>query len=81
MEADAAETKANIEKERNREKELTAEYYKENNSLNQKLGGKKQKLDEVLQARKEFEAMGIEDKLKLASREDTIKKEAGNKQA
>ncbi len=80
LEADAAETKANIEKERNREKELTAEYYKENNSLNQKLGGKKQKLDEVLQARKEFEAMGIEDKLKLARREDTIKKEAGNKQ-
>ena len=80
LEADAAETKAAIEKERNREKELTAEYYKENNSLNQKLGGKKQKLDEVLQARKEFEAMGIEDKLKLASREDTIKKEADNKQ-
>ena len=80
LEADAVDTKAAIEKERNREKELTAEYYKENNSLNQKLGGKKQKLDEVLQARKEFEAMGIEDKLKLASREDTIKKEAGNKQ-
>ena len=80
LEADAAGTKAAIEKERNREKELTAEYKKENDLLYQKLGGKKQKLDEVLQARKEFEAMGIEDKLKLASREDTIKKEADNKQ-
>jgi len=80
LEAEAVEVKTDIEKERNREKELTSEYEKENNSLREHLGEKKGKLKEIAQARKEFEAIGIEDKLALASREDAIKQEAADKQ-
>ena len=80
LEAEAAEVKTDIEKERNREKELTAEYDKEKDTLNQELGAKKSKLKEIAQARKDFEAMGIEDKLALAGREDAIKQEAASKQ-
>ena len=80
LEAEATELKTNIEKERNREKELTAEYDKEKDALNQELGAKKSKLKEIAQARKNFDAMGIEDKLALANREETIKQEAADKQ-
>ena len=80
LEAEAAEVKTEIEKECNREKELTAEYDKEKDVLNQELGAKKSKLKEIAQARKEFDAMGIEEKLALADREDTIKQNAANKQ-
>ena len=80
LEAEAAEVKTGIEKERNREKELTAEYDKEKDVLNQELGAKKSKLKEIAQARKEFDVMGIEEKLALADREDTIKQDAANKQ-
>lgn len=80
LEAEDVEVKTDIEKERNREKELTSEYEKENNSLREHLGEKKGKLKEIAQARKEFEAIGIEDKLALASREDAIKQEAADKQ-
>lgn len=80
LEAEVAEVKTGIEKERNREKELTAEYDKEKDSLNQELGGKKSKLGEIAYARKEFETMGIEAILELAAREDSIKQEASNQQ-
>ena len=80
LDAEAAEVKTSIENERSREKELTAEYDKEKDSLNQELGAKKSKLKEISQARKEFDAIGIEEKLALASREDTIRLEANNKQ-
>ncbi len=80
LEAEAAEVKTDIEKERSREKELTTEYEKENNSLREQLGEKKGKLKEIAQARKKFEAIGIEDKLALASREEAIKQEAADKQ-
>ena len=80
LEAEATEVKTNIEKERTREKELTAEYDKEKDALNQELGGKKSKLKEIAQARKEFEALGIEEKLALAAREESIKQEAADKQ-
>lgn len=80
LEADATDIKKNIEKERQREKELTSEYDKEKDSLNQKLGAKKSKLNEIAQARKDFCAIGIEDKLTLASREDSIKQEVADKQ-
>ncbi len=80
LETEAAEVKADIEKERNREKELTAEYDKERDGLNQELGGKKSKLKEIAQARKDFEAMKIGEKLALAAREETIKQEAEEKQ-
>lgn len=80
LEAEVAEVKTGIEKERNREKELTAEYDKEKDSLNQELGGKKSKLGEIAYARKEFETMGIEAILELAAREDSIKQEAFNQQ-
>lgn len=80
LEAEVAEVKTGIEKERNREKELTAEYDKEKDSLNQELGGKKSKLGEIAYARKEFETMGIEAILELDAREDSIKQEAFNQQ-
>ena len=57
-----------------------SEYDKEKDSLNQKLGAKKSKLNEIAQARKDFGAIGIEDKLTLASREDSIKQEVADKQ-
>jgi len=80
LEAEATDINTNIEKERQREKELTSEYDKEKDSLNQKLGAKKSKLNEIAQARKDFDAMGIEDKLTLASHEDSIKQELSDKQ-
>ncbi|MBR0077106.1 MAG: ATP-binding protein [Bacteroidales bacterium] len=80
LENEAAEMKTNIEKERQRERELTAEYDKEKDTLNQELGAKKSKLKEIAQARKNFDAIGIEDKLSLAKREDAIKQEAADKQ-
>lgn len=60
-EAKDIETKAEIEKELNREKELTSEYDKEKDSLNQDIGSKKGKLKDIAQARKEFEAIGIDE--------------------
>ena len=80
LEAEATEVKMDIDKERTREKELTAEYDKEKDALNQDLGGKKSKLKEIAQARKDFEAMGIEEKLALATREESIKQEAADRQ-
>lgn len=79
-EVEAAEVKAEIEKERNREKELTAEYDKEKDVLNQELGAKKSKLKEIAQARKDFDAIGIDDKLSLAGREVSIRQETADKQ-
>ena len=72
-EAKAVEVGTEIDKEHNREKELTSEYEKEKDSLNQDLGAKKGKLKDITQARKEFEAIGIDEKLILASRESAIR--------
>ncbi|MCM1078241.1 MAG: ATP-binding protein [Bacteroidales bacterium] len=81
LETEATEVKAEIEKEHCREKELTAEYNKEKDSFNQELGAEKSKLKEIAQARKSFEAIGMEDKLILAAREPAIKQEVADKQA
>ncbi len=80
LEAEAAEVKTEIEKERSREKELTTEYDKENNSLREQFGEKKGKLKEIAQARKDFAAMGIEEKLALAARENSLRRETADKQ-
>ena len=80
LDVEAAEVKTNFEKECSREKELKDEYNKENNSKRELLGEKKGKLKEIAQTRKEFEALGIEEKLALAAREEGIKQEAVNKQ-
>ena len=80
LEAEASEVKTDIERESGREKELTAEYDKENNSLRELLGEKKGKLKEIAQARKDLAAMGIEEKLALAAREDSLRQEAADKQ-
>ena len=80
LEVKADELKTEIEKERCREKELTADYDKEKDSLNQELGANRSKLKEISQARKDFEALGINDKLALASRENSIKQEVAEKQ-
>ena len=79
-EVEVAEVKAEIEKERGREKELTAEYDKGKDSLNQELGAKKSKLKDIAQARKDFDAIGINDKLSLAGREVSIRQETADKQ-
>ena len=80
LENKATEIEANIEKEHKREKELTAEYDKEKDELNQKLGAEKGKLKDIAQARKEFEAICIDDKLALAARESAIRQEVAVKQ-
>lgn len=80
LEAEADEVRTNINKEHDREKELTGEYDKEKDSLNQELGGKKSKLKEIAQARKDFEAVDISGKLALAAREETIRQEAAGRQ-
>lgn len=80
LEIEAAEVEADIEKEHNREKELTAEYDKEKDALNQDLGAQKGKLKEIAQARKYFADEGIDDKLALAGRESAIRQEAADKQ-
>ena len=80
LEIEAAGVEADIEKEHNREKELTAEYDKEKDALNQDLGAQKGKLKEIAQARKSFDAIGIDDKLALACRESAIRQEAADKQ-
>lgn len=80
LEAEADEVRTNINKEHDREKELTGEYDKEKDSLNQELGGKKSKLKEIAQVRKDFEAVDISGKLALAAREETIRQEAAGRQ-
>lgn len=80
LEVEAEKAKADIEKERKREKELTEEYEKEKDSLNQELGANRSKLKEIAQARKDFDAEGIEAILALADRETAIKQEAAEKQ-
>lgn len=80
LEAEADEVRTSINKEHDREKELTGEYDKEKDSLNQELGGKKSKLKEIAQARKDFEAVDISGKLALAAREETIRQEAAGRQ-
>ena len=80
LESEATELKTDIDKERTREKDLQTEYEKENNLLNQELGEKKGKLKEIVQAKKDFAAMGIEEKIALAAREDSLRKEAADKQ-
>lgn len=80
LEAEAEKVKADIDKECQREKELTAEYDKEKDVLNQELGAKKSKLKEIAQTRKDFEAIGIEEKIALANRENAIRQKANDKQ-
>ena len=80
LKAQAADIGADLEKEHNRGKELTAEYEKEKDSLNQDLGAKKSKLKEIAQARKDFESMGIEAILARADRETAVKQEMTEKQ-
>lgn len=80
LERKVAEVQAEIEKENNSEKELTEKYDKERDNLNQKLGAKKVKLEEIEQARKYFEDMKIDDKLKLAARESVLKQERCEKE-
>lgn len=80
LEAEADEVRTNINKEHDREKELTGEFDKEKDSLNQELGGKKSKLKEIAQTKKDFEAVDISGKLALAAREETIRQEAAGRQ-
>lgn len=80
LEAESTEIKVEIEKVQGREKELTDDYNKEKDSLNQDLGAQKGKLKEIAQERKYFEANGIKDKLALAGREPAIRQDLADKQ-
>ena len=80
LEVESNEIKAEIEKVQGREKELTDDYNKEKDSLNQDLGAQKAKLKEIAQERKYFETNGIKDKLALAGREPAIRQEVSEKQ-
>ena len=80
LEVESAEIKTEIEKVQGREKELTDDYNKDKDSLNQDLGAQKGKLKEIAQERKYFEANGIKDKLALAGREPSIRQEVSEKQ-
>lgn len=80
LEDKAKEVKSSIEKERTRERELTADYDKEKAQLNQDLGAKKGKLADIAKARKEFDALGIGPILALADRETAIRQETTDKQ-
>ena len=80
LQDEVAAVKAEIEKEHIREKELTEDYDKEKDSLNQELGANKSKLKEIAQTRKDFDASGIDAILALAEREASIRQEAAEKQ-
>ena len=75
LEVEAETVMSDICKERKREEELTEEYEKEKDSLNQELGANRSKLKEILQTRKAFEAEGIDAMLALADRETTVRHE------
>lgn len=81
LEDKAKEVKSSIEKERSRERELTADYEKEKDLLNQDLGAKRSKLKDIAQARKEFDALGIGSILSLADREAAIRQEMTDKES
>lgn len=79
LEDQLSEIGAHLEKEKKHRSELDAEYNKDKDSLNQKLGFKQGKLTEILQARKRFAELKIEEKLALAERESMIKQELDEK--
>jgi len=79
LEAEMKEARAKAAAEKTKEQELTAEYNKEKDSLNQQLGAKKGKLQEITQKHKDFAAIGIEEKLALADREPALKQEVAEK--
>lgn len=69
-----------IAEEKKREQELSAEYNKEKDALNQQLGAKKGKLQEIVQKRKDFEVQHIDEKLARADQEPSLKQEREEKQ-
>ena len=79
LEADVNTNREKVAAEKQRELELTAEYNKEKDSLNQQLGAQKGKLQEITQKRKYFVSINIEEKLALADREPSLKQEAAEK--
>lgn len=79
MEADVNTNREKVAAERLREQELTTEYNKEKDSLNQQLGAKKGKLQDIAQKRKYFVSINIEEKLELADREPSLKQEVTEK--
>lgn len=79
LEARLTETREKIALEKSREQEWSNEYNKEKDSLNQQLGGKKSKLQEIAHKRKYFEENNIEEKLHLADKEPALKQEREEK--
>ena len=80
LDAQADDVKTAIAKVCKNENELSAEYNKKKDTLNQELGEKKAKLKEIAQAKNEFEAIGINNMLDLAARENHIKQDADSTQ-
>ena len=81
LEVEAKDVETDIKKEHSRKKDLTTEYDKEKDSLNQDLGAQKSKLKEIARVKKEFETVDIDEILKLAERESAIRQEFSEKQA
>lgn len=79
LEAEVNTNREKVAAEKQRELELTTEYNKEKDSLNQQLGAQKGKLQEITQKRKYFVSINIEEKLALADREPSLKQEAAEK--
>lgn len=79
LESQTSEIERAIEKEKNHRRELDAEFNKAKDSLNQKLGGAKTKLEEISAKRKYFNNQHIEDRLALASHEASIRHELEEK--
>lgn len=79
LEADVKSNREKVAAEKQRDQELTTEYNKEKDSLNQQLGAQKGKLQDIAQKRKYFASINIEDKLALADREPSLKQEVAEK--
>ena len=79
LEGKSVKVDGQLDKEKMHRSELDSEYNKDKDSLNQKLGGAKAKLDEISKKRKYFAGLQIEEKLALADREATIKQELEEK--
>lgn len=79
LEEKSAEADGLLAKEKERRFELDSEFNKDKDSLNQKLGGFKAKLQDISDKRKYFAGLHIEEKLALADRESTIRQELEEK--
>jgi hypothetical protein len=80
LEVKVADVQGEMAREKARGQELSDEYDKERDKLNQELGALKAKLKEIVQRRKYYDGEGIAEKLVLAGREAALQAEARSRQ-